>query len=79
MNGIDKIAKKYGWGVDNNFAAACYNQNTIEELNEARDQASRGIVDRADIREWGITPDQWVECVEFALGELLHELPILEN
>ena len=51
--------------ADNIFAAACFDQNTIEEL----EQALAGKVDEDDCATWIITPEQWRASIEFALAE----------
>jgi len=50
-----------------NFAEACYNQNSIAELQ----QALKGEADQADMAEWGLTENDWREQVKEALDELM--------
>lgn len=50
---------------DNTFAAACYDQNTVEELMEA---LSNGP-DEQDMRDWSLTADEWRAQVALALAE----------
>ena len=45
----------------NTFAEACYNGNTIDEL-EAAD-----CPDEFDMDEWDIDEDEWRESIELAL------------
>lgn len=48
---------------ENTFAAACYNMNSIEEL----EQALQGPADRTDMKEWGIGSSVWREQIQLAL------------
>lgn len=45
------------------FAEACFAQNTRGELAAARD----GAPDPQDMKEWGLTPDQWLEAIQTAI------------
>ena len=51
---------------ENTFASACFEQNSIEELIGALSSKS---ADKADCKEWGITPTQWRESIKLALLE----------
>lgn len=51
---------------DNTFAAACYSQNTIAELERALSDGP----DATDMRTWGLSAAEWVASVELALKEL---------
>lgn len=51
---------------DNTFAAACYNQNTIEELKEGLS----GPADQADMKAWGLTADEWRQQIQMAINQL---------
>ena len=51
--------------LENTFAEACYNTNTIEELEVALKQEA----DEADMAEWGITEQEWHEQIKMALEE----------
>jgi len=48
---------------ENTFAAACFDQNTVAEL----EQALAGNADATDCSEWNITPEQWRSEIELAL------------
>jgi hypothetical protein len=48
---------------DNTFAAACYDQNSVEELVQALAYGP----DETDCKTWGITPSDWVEQINQAL------------
>jgi hypothetical protein len=47
----------------NTFAEACFNQNSIEEL----EQALKDGPDATDMQTWGLTADEWREQIELAL------------
>lgn len=47
------------------FAVACYDTNSIEELQQP------GRADPADLAAWGITPEQWREAIDAALADRL--------
>ena len=51
---------------DNTFAAACYDQNSIEEL----ELALSGSADQTDMQTWGLTEKQWREQIAMALEAL---------
>jgi len=51
---------------DNTFAAACYNDNTIAEL----ETALVGDADETDMKAWGINQTEWREQIQTALTEL---------
>lgn len=47
----------------NTFAAACYDQNTVAELQAAL----AGSADAADCTTWGLTPQEWHDQIGVAL------------
>ena len=51
---------------DKTFAATCYNDNTIEEL----ETALAGTADQADMASWGIDENEWRDQIQSALAEL---------
>ena len=51
---------------DNTFAAACYDGNTIEDL----ESALVGDADETDMTAWNINATQWQEQIQLALTEL---------
>ena len=50
----------------NAFAEACYDQNTIEDL----ESALSGTPDVADMKEWKLSEDEWKEQIQEAIDEL---------
>jgi hypothetical protein len=48
----------------NTFAAACYDMNSIAELEESL----QGDADRTDCENWSITPGEWRSQIELALA-----------
>jgi len=48
------------------FRSACYNDNTIEEL----ETALAGTADQADMASWGIDENEWRDQIQSALAEL---------
>ncbi len=56
------------------FSEACYNDNSVTELQEAL--ASRSA-DKTDCKTWGITPTQWRNEINLALAAKLNpEYPL---
>lgn len=49
----------------NTFAAACYDSNSIAELEAALKDGP----DAANMNEWGLTESEWLEQIELALAE----------
>ena len=45
------------------FAEACYDTNSIEELEGS-------VPDEVDMKQWGITAEQWQEAVQAACTDL---------
>jgi len=52
--------------AENTFAAACYDQNTTEDL----ELGLLGEADEADMDAWGITAQEWREQIELAICAL---------
>lgn len=48
------------------FAEACYNMNTVEELENALVCGA----DELDMKEWGLTESTWREQIKIAISEL---------
>jgi len=50
----------------NTFAEACYDMNSIAEL----EVALANEPDETDMKEWNLASDEWREQIEIALNEL---------
>ncbi|WP_073585239.1 hypothetical protein [Vibrio quintilis] len=48
------------------FAEACYNMNSIEELENALQTGA----DESDMKVWNLTEDEWREQIETAIKEI---------
>jgi hypothetical protein len=46
------------------FGAACYDENSIDELLEALEEG----VDKTDCKNWGMTEEEWWKGIHDALG-----------
>ena len=55
---------------ENTFAAACYDQNSIEELIKALRQKK---ADKGDCQEWGLTATEWRNSISLALKEKIDD------
>ena len=51
---------------ENTFAEACYNHNSIEELQESLVNGA----DEVDMKQWELTESEWAENVQLALSAL---------
>jgi len=51
------------------FAEACYDMNSIEELQEVL----QGGADETDMETWGIDANEWKEQIELALNAKLED------
>ncbi len=60
MSALNKIES-------NSFAAACYDNNTIEQL---QDMVAEAASVAADCHDWDITPEQRVEQIKLAIDAL---------
>lgn len=52
------------------FAEACYNMNSIEELELALIQTA----DENDMKQWSLTETEWRENIELALVALKEDI-----
>ena len=52
--------------TENTFAWACVQNNTVNELKEALATGP----DQADMNEWGISEQEWVDSIHEAIEEL---------
>lgn len=64
---LDDYAKQYGRSRDSNFAIACYDQNSIDEL----ENATLENADSGDMDAWGISAQEWVDAIRAARNEKL--------
>lgn len=56
---------------DNTFAHACFDQNSIAELEAA---LARKAADKMDCETWGITPIEWRDQIKLALAANLEAI-----
>ena len=59
--------------TENTFAAACFEQNSLDELKSLRDEQP----DQADMQAWGLSADEWraeIEAAIEALEQLTEEI-----
>lgn len=54
----------------NTFAAACYDQNTIEDL----EVALAGEPDQTDMAAWDLTADEWRDQIRLAIAALREDV-----
>ena len=54
---------------ENTFAEACYNTNSIEELQTALTHKS----DETDMKVWGLSEREYFESIKLALKKLREE------
>lgn len=66
---IREYETKYDRASNNNFAVACYNQNSKQELLE-----SLGSPEQGDMNVWGISADEWRDAIRAALQEMEEEV-----
>jgi hypothetical protein len=55
---------------ENTFAAACYNQNSIADLEQCLIDGP----DQTDMKTWNIDADEWIEQIELALAAKREDL-----
>lgn len=55
---------------ENTFAAACYDQNSLEELIEALNSTD---ADESDCKNWGISAQEWKNQIVLAIKEKLED------
>jgi len=63
---IKEYCEKYNRPIDNNFAAACYRDNSVSDLEAALGESA----DATDCKTWGMCPGEWRDAIESALTEL---------
>lgn len=52
------------------FASACYDQNSIDELRTCLTDGA----DKSDLAEWDLTVEEWTDAVKAALSDRLESL-----
>jgi len=61
---IREYAEKWNRDIDNNFAVACYDQNSLFELEDTHTSEP----DETDMKTWGITDvNEYFDAVKVAL------------
>lgn len=66
MSPLANYARTYSRDADNNFAVACYEQNTEDELETALGEDA----DETDITTWGLVSSQeWRDALRAALAD----------
>ena len=68
MNHLTAYADKYNRDHNNNFAVACYDMNSLDEL-----VAATGTPDEDDCREWGISGDEWRAAIDAAIRQKIED------
>jgi hypothetical protein len=75
MRAVNQYAVKNGFDTQNNFAAACYEQNSVEELAAVviivknHNLTAEQVADAGDMATWGITAEQWLDGIRAALAD----------
>ncbi len=54
---------------ENTFAEACYNTNSIEELQAAL----AAPADVTDMKQWGLSEDEYFKQIQLAIDELAED------
>ena len=62
---VNEYADRWERDRHNNFAAACYDQNSIAELQDSL----AGEPDIIDCQEWKITCNEWIDAIQSAIAE----------
>ena len=65
---IKEYETKYNRESGNNFAVACYDQNTKQELMESLDAPDQG-----DMDSWDLSEDEWRDAIRAALEEMAED------
>lgn len=67
---IRDYARQYGRDESNNFAAACCDQNSTQELLDSLD----ALPDPNDEQTWNLQPGEWRAAIVAALRERGHDV-----
>lgn len=71
-----EYCQRYNRPMDNNFALACYEQNSREELVQAvLDYLDHGA-NETDCTTWGISEEEWSGAVDTALMMIVDDKKI---
>lgn len=62
---FDEYAEKWDRDPYSNFAVACFDGNTMEEL----ENASHFCADEGDMKGWDISREEWHDAIKTALEE----------
>ena len=65
---ISEYATKWNKDIDNNFAVACFDQNSVESLQEAT------IPDGTDMQTWGMSEEEWHDAIAAAIEEKTNDI-----
>ena len=65
MNPINEFARRWEREIDNNFAAACFNDNGRIEIIEAL----RNHADPVDLSTWNISGEEYFDALKAAIKE----------
>lgn len=65
---ISNYAKRWNRNPLNNFAVACYDCNTLEELQDT------AYVDKTDCKTWDLCEREWKEAIQAAIDEKLSDI-----
>lgn len=68
MDPLRQYARTWNRPDDTNFAVACFDMNTLDELRQALAQRA---ADRTDCATWQIRPCEWRAALQAALSQLL--------
>jgi hypothetical protein len=71
IRGIREYEQKYNREERNNFASACYNDNSVDELLDALVPDVQA--DETDCKEWGISAEEWRDAISAACEEKIHD------
>ena len=70
MDSIKKYAAQYARDAENNFAVACHDQNSTQELLDSLD----ALPDPSDEKSWGLVAGEWRAAIVAALRERGHDV-----
>lgn len=82
MRAIIEYAKRWDRDPHNNFAVACYNDCSVEDLasiliavKNNHNTTAATVADPIDMKEWGISDsEEWLDAIQAASDEMSKEL-----